>query len=408
MRNGTVSFLGLGYVTMSPPSESVFFWSVVFVRFLVPLLIPKFPLPAILTCFVVDAVDQSMFEAFTHLDLTTYQAFDKALDVFYLSIAMLATMRNWVSYPAVQVAGFLFYFRLAGVVAFELTHSRPLLLLFPNTFEYFFIFYEIVRSRWSPARLSARYFIAAAAAIWVVIKLPQEYWIHVARLDLTDVLKGIVFGVGADVGWGEAIARQPAAFVLFVIVVLALTETVRRLVHRLVHAPMHSLAIAADALPIFIDEAKERDQSIAEEWRLFDVHLVEKIALVGCVTLIFAQILPGVDLGPLRLLTGVAIVVTLNSLIRLRVARAGRSRESALLSFVLLAAINIVFVALADWLLRREEAGLDVPATLFFLLLLTLIVTLYDRWHPVFDMRFMNRRRVWRSSTGARSKRRPR
>jgi hypothetical protein len=31
---------------------------------------------------------------------------------------------------------------------------------------------------------------------------------------------------------------------------------------------------------------------------------------------------------------------------------------------------------------------------LFFLLLLTLIVTLYDRWHPVFDMRFMERGRV--------------
>lgn len=399
---------GFYQVTTPPPADSIFFWSVILVRFLVPLLIPKFPLPAILACFVVDAMDRSLFEAFTSLDLTTYQAYDKALDVFYLSIAMLATLRNWVSHPAVQVAGFLFYFRLAGVVAFEVTHGRTLLLLFPNTFEYFFIFYEALRTRWSPARLSARFFVGAAAVIWVAIKLPQEYWIHIARLDLTDVLKEIVFGAGTDVGWGEAIDRQPLSFVLFIVVVAAVIETVRRLVRRFAQAPTHSLTIAADPLPSFIDEASERDKRIAEQWRLFDVHLVEKIALVGCVTMIFAQILPGVDLSPLHLLSGVAIVVTLNTFIRLRVARAGRSRESAFLSFVFLAAINIVFVALADWLLRREEESLNVPATLFFLLLLTLIVTLYDRWHPVFDTRFTDRRRIGRISTGTRAHHRPR
>jgi hypothetical protein len=29
-----------------------------------------------------------------------------------------------------------------------------------------------------------------------------------------------------------------------------------------------------------------------------------------------------------------------------------------------------------------------VPAAVFFLLLLSLVVTMYDRWHPVFDVRF--------------------
>lgn len=27
---------------------------------------------------------------------------------------------------------------------------------------------------------------AAAAAIWILVKLPQEYWIHIAELDVTD------------------------------------------------------------------------------------------------------------------------------------------------------------------------------------------------------------------------------
>src|SRR5512147_2436858 len=95
-------------------SDLTVFWAVVLVRLLVPLLIPRFPLPAVLACFVVDATDQTLFQAFTHLDLTDYQDYDKALDVFYLSIAMLATLRNWASYSAVQIARALFYFRLIG------------------------------------------------------------------------------------------------------------------------------------------------------------------------------------------------------------------------------------------------------------------------------------------------------
>ena len=33
------------------------------------------------------------------------------------------------------------------MLAFELTQWRPLLVVFPNTFEYFFIGYEVVRLR---------------------------------------------------------------------------------------------------------------------------------------------------------------------------------------------------------------------------------------------------------------------
>ena len=46
---------------------------------------------------------------------------------------------------AFRVAQFLWYFRLIGVVAFEFTGLRAMLLIFPNTFEYFFIFYEVLR-----------------------------------------------------------------------------------------------------------------------------------------------------------------------------------------------------------------------------------------------------------------------
>ena len=63
---------------------------------------------------------------------------------------------------AFQVSRFLFYWRLVGVALFELTQMRALLIIFPNTFEYFFIFYEVFRLRWDPERMTKKVAIGAA------------------------------------------------------------------------------------------------------------------------------------------------------------------------------------------------------------------------------------------------------
>ena len=119
-------------------------------------------------------------------DPPNYQSYDKAMDVFYLSMAYLSTLRNWESMPAFRIGWFLFFYRLVGALLFELTHLRWLLLVFPNVFEYFFIAYETIRSRWQPVHLLVGWWLSAAALIWVFVKLPQEYWLHVAKLDVTD------------------------------------------------------------------------------------------------------------------------------------------------------------------------------------------------------------------------------
>ncbi len=73
------------------------FVGVVIVRLLLPLLIPRFPLPAIVACLVVDGVDQTIFQTFGY-DPPGYQGYDKAMDVYYLAIAYLATLRNWTDH----------------------------------------------------------------------------------------------------------------------------------------------------------------------------------------------------------------------------------------------------------------------------------------------------------------------
>ena len=198
---------------------STIFVIVVLLRFFVPLAIPRFPLPAILACLVLDAADQTIFQAFTDDPLPGYQTYDKALDVYYLAIAYFSSMRNWREPTAFQVGRFLYLYRLVGVTLFELLDQRWLLFVFPNTFEYYFIAYEAVRTRWNPARLSALAVVSMAVFITVFIKFPQEWWIHIAQLDFTEfmadhpylwfVLAGLV--VAAGVVYWRYRSRLPVA-----------------------------------------------------------------------------------------------------------------------------------------------------------------------------------------------------
>jgi len=91
---------------------------VVTLRLVVPLFIPRFPLPAILAALVIDGIDQTVFATFTDLSLENYQSYDKALDIYYLTVAYLSVLRNWRNPFAVGVAAFLWYYRLVGVLLF--------------------------------------------------------------------------------------------------------------------------------------------------------------------------------------------------------------------------------------------------------------------------------------------------
>ena len=92
--------------------------AVVALRLIVPLFIPRFPVPAIIASLVLDAVDQTVFQQVPGLDIDGYQQYDKALDVYYLAIAYLSTLQNWSDPFAFGIARFLFYYRLIGVVLF--------------------------------------------------------------------------------------------------------------------------------------------------------------------------------------------------------------------------------------------------------------------------------------------------
>ncbi len=253
------------------------FLAVVGARFLVPLLIPRFPLPAIIACLVLDGVDQTIFQTMGY-DPPGYQGYDKAMDVFYLCVAYLSTMRNWTSEGAFRVGRFLYFYRLVGVAAFELTQWRPLLLIFPNTFEYFFIAYEVVRLRWDPARYGLRFWVWTAGLIWVFVKLPQEYWIHIAQLDFTDTLENVPW-------FGPAI----------VLALLGLLAVLWFAVRPRLRPADWSWRVAADPLPEEIDEAAERASWVTAHGRVLSAPTVEKVVLVGLISMIYGLVLPSVE-----------------------------------------------------------------------------------------------------------------
>ena len=353
---------------------AIVFVAVVLGRLLLPLLILRYPLPALIGCLVLDGVDQTIFQLFGY-DPPGYQSYDKAMDVFYLAIAYLATLRNWVDLNAFRVSRFLYFFRLVGVVLFELTQARAVLLLFPNTFEYFFIAYEAIRSRWSPRRLSLVAWIGVAAAIWVVVKLPQEYWLHVAQLDVTDtlaenwwappLLAGLL-AVGAAVFWWAVRPRLPEA------------EWPWRFV--------------ADPLPEEMDTVEERYAWHVRWGSLRTWATLEKVVLVGLLSVVFAETLPGVRATELQLFTGVGIVVVLNAGLTLLQSRRSTSYPSLGAAFGLRLLVNVVFVIVAQFVLRREGGALDPVDTLFYLSLISLITTIHDRFRPVLAVRVVAER----------------
>ncbi len=347
---------------MADTSDLLIFWAVVIARFLIPLSIPRYPLPGVLACLILDAVDQTIFQLFTSLPLEGYQGYDKALDIYYLSITYLSTLRNWSNLYAFKLDRFLFYYRLVGVAIFEIVHLRPLLLIFPNTFEYFFIFYEAIRLKWDPKVLTKSKLITAAALIWVFIKIPQEYWIHVAQMDTTD--------------WIKANPSNALILVAYAVFLLGLAWwLIRDLPPTRPGLKFEALPVAAAPVvsPLPEDLKKERE-------RIINRQVIEKVALISLLTIIFAQILPGVRSNSIQITIGVTLFVVINTGLSHWLSRRGKHWKSIMQEFIVMSTVNLFLVLLTDYFLPRYGGSIDLGNTLFFILLLTLIITLYDRY----------------------------
>ncbi len=351
-------------------SDIAVFLVVLTLRFVVPLFIPRFPLPAILAALVLDAADQTIFQQFTNLNLDGYQNYDKALDIFYLTIAFLAVYRNWTNTTAINVARFLWYYRLVGVWLFEVFQQRWLLFVFPNTFEYFFIAYAAIRTQWDPRRLTNRAVIGLAAFIWIFIKLPQEWWIHIAQNDFTDFMKVDIFGTTPTTSWADAITNRPLV-TLALIVAIAVLVGLAVWLYRKAPQPDWTFRVDVDK-PIPYDDIADRPQ--APLW--IAPPFAEKLVLVGLIAAIYASVLD-LDASVLAIVAGTALIIAASVGVSEWLSRRGIEWSSIALQWLILAVVNTVLIGAYAALLGSD---LNRSLAAFFGLLLTMVIVLYDRF----------------------------
>jgi len=156
---------------------------VIALRLVVPLAILRWPLAGGLVSLVIDALDVALVDAIAGLlgqppeFGPVYAQLDKYLDTYYLALEVLVA-RRWHEMVPRRAAYLLFAWRLLGVVLFEITVYRPLLVVFPNLFENFFL-YVLVARRWFPRFMPRT--VAQTVLVNVILLVPkeiQEYVLH--------------------------------------------------------------------------------------------------------------------------------------------------------------------------------------------------------------------------------------
>jgi hypothetical protein len=160
------------------------------------------------------------------------------------------------------------------------------------------------------------------------------------------------------------------------------------------------MRIAADPLPDALDTAAKRAAYRAGTWREVDANLVEKVVLTSLVCVIFGEILPGNTASAAQLALVVSGLVVLNSVTSLALSREQISTERVPVDFLAVTALNLV----ALLLLRAISSRFVLDHALFFAMLISLIVVLYDRYRPVRDYRVA----AARVAVGTPSRARPR
>ena len=154
---------------------------VIGLRLIVPLLILRKPLAGGIAAMLLDAVDVILVEFFGPGGMGShYHSLDKVLDLYYLGLEAYVSL-SWIERVPRLISISLFAFRVAGVALFETTGWRPLLFIFPNLFENWFLFVLIAWKFFPGVRLDTWRRCLGWLVVLYVPKLGQEYLLHVAE-----------------------------------------------------------------------------------------------------------------------------------------------------------------------------------------------------------------------------------
>jgi hypothetical protein len=164
---------------------------VVAYRFLIPLLVLRWPLGGYLLAMLADASDAMVLQG-SDWGLFGgdhgYSNWDKALDLWMLTMALVATRKFWNERPARTAAVVLYAWRAAAIVTYYFWPHRIIFLFGPSIFENFYLMWGALRKWWPDA---ARRWASSALSFTLILlaatipKVAQEYLMHYRYEDQT-------------------------------------------------------------------------------------------------------------------------------------------------------------------------------------------------------------------------------
>ncbi|HEY7452158.1 MAG TPA: hypothetical protein VIA02_06530 [Candidatus Limnocylindria bacterium] len=177
----------------SSPLASVGIVVIVAAKFLLPLLIIRFPFAAGWANFALDGIDGDLLVPLG-LPNDIYQPVDKITDwVTYVAIVVVGYRDRW---PIWRLMLGLFVFRSIGQVAFLVTGNELFLALFPNFLEPLFLvtvsilaWQRVVGHHvdWHERGFAIlRRYRWPIGIVIVVYKLVDEYFTHVGNIDRSE------------------------------------------------------------------------------------------------------------------------------------------------------------------------------------------------------------------------------
>jgi len=153
----------------------------VFVRLFLPFFIWRNPVLATILAVLVDTVDGLLFSVFTDFSREDYQKLDKILDQYFLTVAVFFL---WGRTPFFYLYLPFYLLRLIGVIILYITDEERVLVFFPNAAGMLFFLY--IFTLWQPqfSWIFAGKFSYFLVLLVLLMKVPQEYWMHRRRFCL--------------------------------------------------------------------------------------------------------------------------------------------------------------------------------------------------------------------------------
>jgi hypothetical protein len=166
---------------------------ILFLKFAIPIAIAFFPFVAGWANFILDTIDGDILIPLG-LENSVYQPIDKIAEwATYIGMVFAAWRFKWGIKKWIYG---LFIFRSFGQITFLFSGNEEILFYFANFLEPLFLVYAaIIFFQKSNEKLAYNFYLRHKWSIWIFVvlyKLQDEYLTHIANIDRSDFIKGII------------------------------------------------------------------------------------------------------------------------------------------------------------------------------------------------------------------------